>query len=125
VITVNPLSGSMTFVLSDTLSKQGVAGVEPGKHQKSALGSTMRIDLNQPIAKSKLNYITYFYVSTNYEKNNYVEWQNTLNIKITQIINASAFCRMIYNEVQPTPRNKPLQWNYTFGLGVAYTFKNK
>ena len=54
-----------------------------------------------------------------------MEWQNTLNIKITQIINASAFCRMIYNEVQPTPRNKPLQWNYTFRLGVAYTFKNK
>ena len=67
MITVNPLSGSMTFVLSDTLSKQGLPESSRASTRRAPC-STMRIDLNQPIAKSKLNYITYFYVSTNYEK---------------------------------------------------------
>lgn len=124
-ITINPLSGSMMFVLSDTLSRQGAFGIEPGKHQKSALGSNLQIDLNQQIAKGKLNYITYIYATTNYKQNNYVEWKNTFRFVVTRIISADIFWRMIYNEIQITPRHKPLQWNYTFGLGVSYTFKNK
>lgn len=93
----------MQFVLDDSLSRQGAHGVPAGKHQKSSLGSTMRIDLNQPIAGGKMSYSTYFYVSTNYEQNNYVEWQNTFNIIAAKIFNVGFFCRMVYNEHQATP----------------------
>lgn len=115
----------MQFVLDDSLSRQGAHGVPAGKHQKSSLGSTLRIDLNQPIAGGKMNYITYFYVSTNYEQNNYVEWQNTFNIIAAKIFNIGLFCRMVYNEPQATPRNRSLQWTYKIGVGLSYTFKNK
>ena len=125
IVTINPLSGNMQFVLDDSLSRQGAHGVPAGKHQKSSLGSTMRIDLNQPIAGGKMNYITYFYVSTNYEQNNYVEWQNTFNIVAAKIFNIGLFCRMVYNEPQATPRNRSLQWTYKIGVGLSYTFKNK
>jgi len=125
IVTVNPLSGNMQFVLDDSLSRQGAHGVPAGKHQKSSLGSTMRIDLNQPIAGGKMSYITYFYVSTNYEQNNYVEWQNTFNIIAAKIFNVGFFCRMVYNEPQATPRNRSLQWTYKIGVGLSYTFKNK
>ena len=60
IVTVNPLSGNMQFVLDDSLSRQGAHGVPAGKHQKSSLGSTLRIDLSQPIAGGKMNYITTF-----------------------------------------------------------------
>ena len=125
IVTVNPLSGNMQFVLDDSLSRQGAHGVPAGKHQKSSLGSTLRIDLSQPIAGGKMNYITYFYVSTNYEQNNYVEWQNTFNIIAAKIFNIGLFCRMVYNEPQATPRNRSLQWTYKIGVGLSYTFKNK
>ena len=124
-LTMNILNTSTTLVLSDTLSKTGAYGVDPGKHQKTTFGSSLRVDLNQPIAKGKLNYVLYLFSSTNYEQNNYVEWQGTLTIRITKIIAATVFNRMIYNEVQATPYNKPLQWNYSFGLGLTYVFKNK
>lgn len=124
-LTMNILNTSTTLVLSDTLSKTGAYGVDPGKHQKTTFGSSLRVDLNQPIAKGKLNYVLYLFYSTNYEQNNYVEWQGTLTIRITKIIAATVFNRMIYNEVQVTPYNKPLQWNYSFGLGLTYVFKNK
>lgn len=125
IVTVNPLSGNMQFVLDDSLSRQGANGVPAGKHQKSSLGSTLRIDLSQPIAGGKMNYITYFYVSTNYEQNNYVEWQNTFNIIAAKIFDIGLFCRMVYNEPQATPRNRSLQWTYKIGVGLSYTFKNK
>ena len=125
IVTVNPLSGNMQFVLDDSLSRQGAHGVPAGKHQKSSLGSTLRIDLSQSIAGGKMNYITYFYVSTNYEQNNYVEWQNTFNIIAAKIFNIGLFCRMVYNEPQATPRNRSLQWTYKIGVGLSYTFKNK
>ena len=54
IVTVNPLSGNMQFVLDDSLSRQGAHGVPAGKHQKSSLGSTLRIDLSQPIAGGKM-----------------------------------------------------------------------
>lgn len=85
----------------------------------------MRIDLNQPIAGGKMSYSTYFYVSTNYEQNNYVEWQNTFSIIAAKIFNVGFFCRMVYNEPQATPRNRSLQWTYKIGVGLSYTFKNK
>ncbi len=125
VMTINPISGSMLFVLSDTLSKQGMHGIPVGRHQKSSLGSNMRIDTNIPIAKGKLNYINYFYISTNYHDNTYVEMQNTLQVRATKIFSVDLFCRTVYNELQVTPRNKALQWNYKFGLGLSYVFKNK
>ena len=74
-----------------------------------------------------MKYITYFYVSTNYEQNNYVEWQNTFNIIAAKIFNIGLFCRMVYNEPQATPRNRSLQWTYKIvqkqvasGTGIAH-----
>ena len=125
VMTINPISGNMVFVLSDTLSKQGMHGVPAGRHQKSSLGSNMRFDTNIPIAKGKLTYINMFSMNTNYHDNTYVEMQNTLQVRATKIFSVNLFCRTIYNELQVTPRNKALQWNYKFGLGLSYVFKNK
>ena len=127
IVTVNPLSGNMQFVLDDSLSRQGAHGVPAGKRQKSSLGSTLRIDLSQPIAGGKMNYITYFFhVSTNYEQNNYVECAEIpFNIIAAKIFNIGLFCRMVYNEPQATPRNRSLQWTYKIGVGLSYTFKNK
>lgn len=124
-MTINPISGNILFVLSDTLSRMGVAGITPGDHHKTTLGSNIRIEYRQSFAKSKMNYTLLFMGYTNYDENNTVDWHNTLTFQLTRIINLTFFCRMMYNELQKTPRGKKLQWNYSGGIGFSYTFKSK
>ena len=124
-LTINALNNSNTVVLNDSLSNIGAYGVDPGKKIKMTFGSSIKAELKQPIYKDKVIYTLYAYYSTNYEQNNYVEWHNTLQYNLTKVINLQAFTRMLYNEPQKTPYGNPLQWFYSFNIGIGYTFKNK
>lgn len=127
-ISIMPVAGSVTFVLNDSLSLEGAYGVKVGEKSTGAIGASLQVDFNKAFYNDKLTYRTYFYAFSNYDsnKNAYINWKNTLEIKIFKLISANLFCSAIYDQTaRPPERRQWLQLNYTLGLGLAYTFKNK
>ena len=125
VIQLLPVAGNMTFVLNKELNEKAAYGVPVGKKQLSTVGSAIQIDFNKKFAKDRLTYVTYLRAFTNYDENTNGIWNNTLSLTVLKFMTLSAFCSMKYEELAVTPTGNKLQWNYSLGVGLAYTFSNK
>lgn len=129
-VSIMPVAGSVTFVLNDSLSQRGAYGVKPGEKQTGAIGASLQIDFDKSFAKDRLTYRTYLYGFCNYNgyKNAYVNWKNTLAVKVFKFITADFFCSALFDKTAKTPyadEGRWLQLNYKLGIGLTYTFKNK
>lgn len=122
---ISPIGGSMTYVLNNELSRRGAFGVEPGRHQISTLGSSVRADYDKEFAKKILRYRGSLYMFTNYSSNTYARWDNTLEIKATRYLAATLNATTVYDQYAETPEPQKLQFNYSIGIGLSYKFKNK
>lgn len=133
-INISPLTGSMTFVKDSLL--RAAYSVDPDRTQKSALGSSLILDMKVPFSKERISYKTYLDVFTNYDKVTRITWDNGLDFKILKFMTLNLFCTTKYdhsinlNKVD-TEENGDLVWkrgiqfSHVLGVGLTYVFKNK
>jgi len=128
---LSPSSGRFTFVLDDTLSKQGAFGVEKGKKVRGEFGPYLRADLNKDLAKT-INISSSLELFTNYLKdfgNIDVNWNVLLTLKVNKWLATIINCQVIYDDnvlIQtnpPEPATGPrTQFKETLGVGMSYKF---
>lgn len=126
---LSPASARFTFVLSDTLSKQGAFGVEKGKQLRGEIGPFARLELNKDLAKN-INLQTYLELFTDYMHNfgNIdVNWNVLFTLKVNKWLATVVNCQLIYDDdvlIQtnpPEPATGPrTQFKETLGVGLSY-----
>lgn len=124
-ITLSPLTGTMISMLDDELSKKGGHGVEAGKKSKSDIGSSVNLTFDKKFGKSMFRYYSNLFSFTNYKIPPTARFENKLEISPVKFLKTTLFCVLYYDERLETPRTSKLQVNYSLGLGIAYSFKNK
>lgn len=124
-ITISPVAGNIVVVLDDTLSKQGINGVEKGRHTKSHLGPSLRIDFDKEFAKKVCRYRSSFYTFTNLNTAATARWENTFEIRPLSFLTTTFYWLLYYDRLATTPKPQKLQVTYSLSLGLSYRFKNK
>lgn len=127
-ITLSPVTGSMLFVLSDSLSSRGINGIEPGKHFKPMIGPSLGVEFDRKFAKDLIHYRSVFNTFWNFTLAPNARWENTLKFQATKWLGTSVYWYMIYDKEAKTPRRddgKFFQVNYSIGLALTFTYKNK
>ena len=128
---MSPSSGRFTFVLDDTLSKQGAFGVEKGKKIRGEFGPYVRADLNKDLAKN-INLSSSLELFTDYLHsfgNIDVNWNVLFTLKVNKWLATIINCQVIYDDdvmIQtnaPEPASGPrTQFKETIGVGISYKF---
>ena len=128
---VSPGSGRFTFVMNDTLSKQGAFGVDKGKHLRSELGPYVRADLNKDLAKN-INITSSLELFSDYFHDFGcidVNWNILLTLKVNKWLATIVNCQLIYdNDIliqtnPPEPAYGPrTQFKEIIGVGLSYKF---
>ncbi|MEI7491035.1 MAG: DUF3078 domain-containing protein [Bacteroidota bacterium] len=128
---VSPASGRFTFVLDDTLSKQGAFGVEKGKKIRGEFGPYVRADLNKDLTKN-INLTSSLELFSDYLHkfgNIDVNWNVLFTLKVNKWLATIINCQVIYDDdvlIQtnpPEPAYGPrTQFKETIGVGISYKF---
>jgi len=125
---ISPIGGKMLFVLNDTLSKQGLNGIEKGKHIKSTLGSNIKIEFNRDFGKQKqINYRTTANGFYDYRISPQVTWTNVLTLKATKWLATTVKWDLIYDEsvTKGLREGEYLQCKYEIGVGLQFNYNSK
>lgn len=124
-VTLSPVGGSIVFMLDSELSAQGLNGVEAGKKAKTEVGPSVRVFFDKKFVRETFRYRSEFYTFTNIENAPTARWENTLEIKATKALSTTVYALFFYDKSAETPRSSKMQYNYSFSVGLSYTFKNK
>lgn len=124
-ITISPVAGNIVVVLDDTLSKQGINGVEKGRHTKGHLGPSLRIEFDKEFAKKVCRYRSSFYTFTNVKTTTTARWENTFEIRPISFLVTSFNWTLFYDRLATTPKPQKLQTTYSLSIGLSYKYKNK
>lgn len=125
-----PLTGKMTFVRNDSLAGIGAFGVDPGKNFRAELGSFLRVKFKKEVIKN-VNLDTRLELFSNYMKDFGtvdVNWQNTIVMKINEVLSANWYTQLIYDKDIKTTNedgsvgDAKIQWKSVFGVGLSYNF---
>lgn len=144
---LSPATGKFTFVLDDNIDNTVVDsvlvknryGVNAGESVRTEFGALAIAELNLKVGNggnfaSKLTLFNNFTdPNTPNRKNVDVDWQNTLNIKLTKLFSAGIFTEVIYDQDIAIPiydesnvqigSGPRTQVKEVFGLGISYSFE--
>jgi len=138
---IGPLSSKFTFVNNQELADQGAFGVDPGKNTRVELGGTLAATFDKEIFEN-VQFKSNLLLFSNYMKNPDkidVNWENSFNMKINNVLSANIFNQLIYDydvkfdaldeTGQPIldPDNNPvkedrIQFKNILGIGIGYKF---
>ncbi len=125
-ISLSPITGSILFVLNDELSENGLNGIDPGDHVKPMVGPSVNIDFDKRFARNDaLRYKSNFYSFYNFKLDPTARWENTFSMQATKWLATNVYWLMIFDKEQETPHKSNIQLNYSIGVGLAFTYKNK
>lgn len=135
-IYLSPITGKVTTVTDDKLSKAGAYGVTPGEMVRFEFGSLASIKYqrgfkNNIQLKSKLDLFSNFKDVQAVD----INWENIFAFQVTKLLNVSLTTNLLYDQdilipkkVEQSPgvfsvENKPrTQFKQVFSLGVTYKF---
>ncbi len=123
-VTLSPLSGNIVTVLDKRLSDAGSYGVPPGEKYLGKIGYSGEIYFDIAFGRRKgFRYRSNLYVFMPYVEidNPTIRWENTFEIKITKYISTKLYGQLYYQKEASTK----LQYQYSFMIGLIYSFKNK
>lgn len=116
-----------TFVLDDSLSKNGSFGVDPGARYRQEYGAYLKMKYNRPIAKniemkSKLELFSNY---LNNPENIDVNGELLLLFRVNSLVSASAQWNLIYDDdIRITDANGNVgprtQFKSVIGIGLSY-----
>jgi len=127
-ITISPVTGSMLFVMSDSLSRLGINGIDPGDHFKPMIGPSLGVNFDKKFANDVLRYRSKFYGFWNFRLDPNMRWENWLTFQATKWLGTSIYWNMIYDREASVPqieKNRFWQVNYSIGLAMTFTYQNK
>lgn len=104
--TIAPFTGRFTFVLNDTLSKQGAFGINPGDKIRSEAGISWTGGYKKDVWDN-VKFQSSFNFFSNYEKfpNTVVNVQAGLNMKVNNFISSNISSQLIYDDDVIVTRN--------------------
>lgn len=127
-IFVSPITARWTIVRDDTLSAQGLYGVDPGKHSNAEFGAFATISYLKELSKS-INYKSRLDLFSNYDRkpqNVDLYFTNVLNVKLSRILSLTWSVDMIYDDdTRLFGENKDeagLQFKSLIGVGILAKF---
>jgi len=124
----SPLTGRMTFVLDDSLSRAGAFGVDPGRRTKSQLGMYFKAGLDWKITNN-IKIISTLDMFSGYEKFGIVvvNWDLLMSMKINKYLSTTLNLALKYDDAVKTkdadgsPRGPKVQFREMLGIGFAYS----
>ena len=127
-IFVSPITARWTIVKDDSLSAQGLYGVEPGKHSNGEFGAFATINYLKEFNKN-LSFKSRLDLFSNYKRkpqNIDLYFTNVLNIKLTRLLSVTWSVDMIYDDdVRLFGKNNTgaaLQLKSLVGIGLSANF---
>ncbi|MEP2026637.1 MAG: DUF3078 domain-containing protein [Reichenbachiella sp.] len=136
-ITISPLTSKITFVNDDQLAAIGAFGVDPGDKYRAELGGKFLATFDKEIFTNGTLTSTLILFS-NYTENPEkidVNWENTLTMKINNVLSANIYNQIIYDydikfeEVDGSGDvigfTDKWQFKNIIGLGLALQFGGK
>lgn len=121
-ITLSPISGNMVAVLDPEVSQLGKYGVAAGEKVLNQLGPSVNIFFDKSFGKQKkVRYRTTLYTFSNLEVAPTVRWTNNIDISVSKYLSIAANGILYYFK----PASTAIQYQYSFTVGLAYSFKNK
>lgn len=124
-IDIAPIGGSATFMLDKGLSRKGGFGVAAGKKSQWQVGSSLRVEYKRNFLKNVIEFKSEVYAFTNYTKPPIGRWETTCKIRAAKFITTTIYTKLLYDRTAHVPHPKRIQCNYSLGVGLSYTFKNK
>jgi hypothetical protein len=130
---LSPFTVKYTFVLNDTLSKQGLLGLDPGKKVAQEFGFFIRATLKKDIFKN-VNISTTLDLNTdNYTNFGVIDvnWDFLLTGTINSWLSVSLIMQLIYDDDVTIkseaghPLGPRIQFDEILGLGLSYTIHRK
>lgn len=119
-----PVTGKLTFVTDEKLSKVGAYGVPPGDHFLGELGASLVANYNKQLTK-QLNLISKLTLFSAYNHNfGRVDllWDILLSARISKYLSATLTLNFVYDDDVHTATGGPkLQVRQILGVGISYT----
>lgn len=122
---LSPVAGSATFMLDEELQQQGLNGLKPGEKEKWQIGPMVDFRYDKEFHKKVFRYRSSLKSFTNLSSAPTVRWENWFDIKATKFLTTSLYWLAAYDKMASTPKPDAMQYQYSIGVGLAYTFKNK
>ena len=127
-IFVSPITARWTIVKDDSLSAQGLYGVEPGKHSNGEFGAFATINYLKEFNKN-LSFKSRLDLFSNYRRkpqNIDLYFTNVLNIKLTRLLSVTWSVDMIYDDdvrlFGKDNTSAALQLKSLVGIGLSANF---
>lgn len=122
-LSVHPFTSKFTFVLNESLQKQGNYGLKNDGDSYyyefgAFLGARYKFNLMKNVSFDNRLGIYSNYLKT--PQNMDIAYQGVIDMKINKLISAQATINLFYDEDQI----KRTQLKETFGLGISYNFNN-
>ncbi len=116
---LSPVTGKITLVNDNELSKAGRFGVKPGEKARFEFGASLTTTVSKEILKnvtlnSKLGLFYNYLDSPQLD----VNWNILINMKINKFLAANIISQLIYDKDQIDQ----VQFKEIIGLGLTYTF---
>ena len=124
-IVLSPVGGSAIFVLDDELSARGVFGVPAGERARWQVGPSVRVNVDSKFAKDKLHLRSELHVFSNIKKPPIVRWETTFTVFAAKYLSTTFYTLVFYNSEADTPLPDHIQFKYSIGFGLQYSFRNK
>jgi len=136
----SPVAGRFTFVLDQEIADINSYGVEESKSMLAEVGGMVSLSFNKRLfedirLRSKVDlFNSYKDPGAESWKNSVINWETTLNFKLTDYITANFLFHLIHDHNISVPvyetvngeeiqiGEEKLQVKQTFGLGFAYSF---
>lgn len=124
---ISPLSGKFTFVLDDTLSSQGVYGVDKGKHAYYELGAYAKATYSKKV-RENISINSSLDLFSNLLKNPEnvdINWSLNVDFKVTKFISSNVGFQLIYDDDTKNVedgKGPAVQFKQLLGIGFSYIF---
>jgi len=127
-VNLSPITNKTTFVLDDSLSAQGLFGVEAGENIRYEFGANLSAALDIPVMEN-VNFKTNLNLFYNYETPNFmdVNWETLLVLKVNEFIHTSFATQLIYDNdadilSSDGTTNSDAQFKHVLNINVGFTF---
>ena len=123
---ISPATGRFTFVSDQTLSDEGMYGVDKGKKVRPEFGASLNAKFQKDVItnvnlSSKLSLFNNYTDKDKENRKNFdVNWELMINLKAGKYLTTSIFTNIIYdhNVIKRT------QSKEVIGVGLSYKFSN-
>lgn len=123
-IMISPLSVNMLFVMDDKLSQAGSFGITPGKKLQADVGIYLNAQWEEKLTKGgQLKYKTNLQSFYDYRGTPNLSWENWIDYDVFKFFSIGLYVKVIYDKKINSAQ--PWQLKESFGIGLAYNFKNK